>query len=94
MIHRRSFLTGLAALVAAPAIVRAESLMKVKAEPLVGIIEYWDGRIIRTAIPIQDWRYLSRAVNIDVTISEMPDTDALADMCRFGAGMERVTWPK
>jgi len=35
MIARRSFITGLATLIAAPAIVRAGSLMQVKATPLV-----------------------------------------------------------
>lgn len=42
---RRGFLTGLALLVAAPAIVRVSSLMPVKALR-GGITEYWDGRII------------------------------------------------
>lgn len=34
MIHRRSFITGLVSLVAAPAIVRAGSLMPVKVMPV------------------------------------------------------------
>lgn len=38
MIERRSFITGLIALVAAPAIVRAGSLMPVK--QMIGVMEY------------------------------------------------------
>lgn len=45
MIGRRGFITGLISLVAAPAIVRAGSLMPVKGEPLV----------LRTILPAASW---------------------------------------
>lgn len=44
MIARRSFLTGLSALIAAPAIVRAESLMKVRAPRIV--VPRWEADLI------------------------------------------------
>lgn len=40
MLSRRGLITGLAAMIAAPAIVRAGSLMPVKAEKLVGFTIY------------------------------------------------------
>lgn len=56
MIQRRSLLTGLAALIAAPAVVRAESLMPVRApklivpEPLiVTAARWWRVTAIRTS---------------------------------------------
>lgn len=49
---RRSFITGLVSFVAAPAIVRAVNIMPVKAiREIVGA----------------DWRYVVRAVDIDIT---------------------------
>lgn len=47
MLHRRSFITGLVALVAAPAIVRAGSLMPVKAERMLTTREIIDEALAR-----------------------------------------------
>lgn len=49
--NRRGFITGLISLVAAPAIVRAGSLMPIKAEPLVAL---------RTSLPPATWRSLNQ----------------------------------
>lgn len=54
--NRRQFLTGLSTLIAAPAIIKVASLMPVKAmgRGYVG----------------EDWRYIIRAVNLDVTYGD------------------------
>lgn len=63
ILQRRNFLFGLGSLMAAPAIVRAESIMKVRALPMTSIWmpddipELWDMRLV-----LRDWnrfRYLS-----------------------------------
>ena len=51
MINRRSLITGLISLAAAPAIVRVESLMPVKViKPMM--IEYWNGRAYHVELDI------------------------------------------
>lgn len=62
---RRSFITGLISLVAAPAIVRAGSLMPVKAEPMIGSDTLTVHRyaIIRTSIPAGSWRSLHDGIS-------------------------------
>ena len=66
MLERRKFLTGLISLVAAPAIVRAGSLMPVKADPInwryvvrrvdIDISEVYGRSPAMTALPQIAWR--------------------------------------
>lgn len=58
ILPRRRFLTGLATLFAAPAIVRAASLMPVKAGPKYVTYDLLDGYeyIFRTSSPEGKWR--------------------------------------
>jgi hypothetical protein len=61
---RRRFLTGLASLIAAPAIVRVASIMPVKAVP--------------SGITIEDWRQLVRLVEIEIADQFAQDFSNLA----------------
>lgn len=58
IIQRRNFLIGLGVALAAPAIVKAKSLMKVRSIPINGgwITEYYNNRVIRTWIDIESIR--------------------------------------
>lgn len=56
IIQRRNFLIGLASALAAPAIVKAESLMKVRAIKGGWITEYYNNRVIRTWVDIESIR--------------------------------------
>lgn len=82
MIKRRAFLSGLIGLMAAPAIVRASSLMPVKAvatERFITFAEYAD-RIMRPQFEMysadfkwqmeqtgKDWRFVVRVTNVDLS---------------------------
>lgn len=57
---RRGFLTGLTAIIAAPAIVRASSLMPIKAEQVIVPFRF----SVRTAIPSKTWRMLWQGLPI------------------------------
>lgn len=51
MIGRRGFLTGLSSLIAAPAIVRADSLMKVRGLSMLEIVQEAPGKIMPIPCP-------------------------------------------
>jgi hypothetical protein len=56
MIQRRAFLTGLSSLIAAPAIVRAESLMKVRGV----IVPQIERFVFRATFPAQTGHWLNQ----------------------------------
>lgn len=63
MIHRRSFLLGLGAAVAAPAIVKASSLMKLPVRRVIlPEIEIERYAIIRASIPTAYWRRINEGI--------------------------------
>lgn len=85
MIERRAFLTGLISLVAAPAIVRAGSLMPVKVielrdDPVHFITEYWDGRVIRYTLPTGDVYGRSPAMDV---LADLKDIHERIDRAFF-----------
>jgi hypothetical protein len=77
MIERRKFLTGLISLVAAPAIVRAGSLMPVKAERRLLFTEYYCNRVIRTYMDVEAIRDRNILLNV---YGRSPAMDALPDL--------------
>ena len=71
---RRGFITGLIAFAAAPAIVRASSLMPVKAfDPLEGFEWYEEWFRWEREIVSKDWRYAARVCNIDTSLPGNPN---------------------
>lgn len=65
ILPRRSFLAGLGALVAAPAIVRAESLMPIKTLEIIAPPKARIFRIVQTMRSLDQW--------VEVTASEVMD---------------------
>jgi len=79
---RRSFITGLIAFAAAPAIVRASSLMPVKA--MVPDLEWLEEDFVfRTSIPAGDWRM------INAPYGRSPAMDCLLGAKEVCAHLER-----
>ena len=62
MIARRTFLTGLVSALAAPAIVRVESIMPVRAPKLVTVVDVPWQNILRIEISNEEWRRLNMGV--------------------------------
>lgn len=56
MTTRRGFITGLISFAAAPAIVRAESLMRLPVRRRAVITEFYNNRVIRSYIDIETLR--------------------------------------
>ena len=87
-LHRRGFITGLGALIAAPAIVRVASIMPVRSMPVelevygaspamtaLKDLEFLEGQqfVFRTSIPLNAWRqYNQAAVVTDSVWRGMP----------------------
>ena len=102
ILARRSFLTGLVGVLAAPAIVRAESLMKVVAPKLVvpeidDIVGY---RWVRVSIPQVTWRMYNQSAPLptpNLTLEKVPiyrsDADRAArEWARGLDNASRLSW--
>lgn len=75
--NRRSFITGMGALFAAPAIVRVASIMPVKAVR--------SSMILRTSLPAGTWRVLNMGMawHFSPAIGALPDA-AMLSLMRTG----------
>lgn len=88
---RRSFITGLVSFIAAPAIVRAGSLMPVKAIPpeYESFTSYfgWDRDYVA-----HDWRHVSCVSTIDITevYGRAPSMQMTQDLKEIHARLNRV----
>ncbi len=80
---RRGFITGLIAFAAAPAIVRASSLMPVKA--MVPPLEWFDEDVVFTSIPTARWHQ----INQGVTYGRSPAMDCLPGARELKGHLER-----
>lgn len=81
MIERRKFLTGLISLVAAPAIVRAGSLMPVKADPV-------DWRYVVRRVNID----ISEVYGRSPAMMALPDVTKIIDVQAAMARYVQVVW--
>lgn len=73
-ISRRSFITGLATLIAAPAIVRASSLMPVRSTKILAFTEIYNNRVIRMYMDVGAIREWTREVSARITLAlNMPE---------------------